>query len=75
MLLDGSDSRKYQDRVEMFRERLLLAMAQGDAVASQTSVSLSDLSGQPYFDQLHCEFRTRVASHLCERAITAISRL
>jgi hypothetical protein len=42
---------------EMFRERLLLAMAQGHALASQTSGSLSDLSEQPYLDRLHCEFR------------------
>jgi len=33
--------------IGMFHERLLLAMAQGRALASQTSVSLSDLSEQP----------------------------
>jgi hypothetical protein len=53
--------------VEMFRERLLLTMAQGHALASQTSVSLSDLSEQPYLDRLHCEFRTCVTTHLGER--------
>lgn len=61
--------------VEMFRERLLLAMARGHALASQTSVSLSDLSEQPYLDRLHCEFRTRVQYHLHERAIIMIPRL
>jgi LysR family transcriptional regulator, hydrogen peroxide-inducible genes activator len=48
--------------IEMFREQLLLAMAH--ALASRTSVSLSDLSEQPYLDRLHCEFRTRVTTHL-----------
>jgi len=61
--------------VEMFRERLLLAMAQGHTLASQASVSLSDLSEQPYLDRLHCEFRTRVNDHLRERAIIMIPRL
>jgi LysR family hydrogen peroxide-inducible transcriptional activator len=61
--------------VEMFRERLLLTMAQEHALASQTSVSLSDLSEQPYLDRLHCEFRTRVTTHLGERAIIMIPRL
>jgi LysR family hydrogen peroxide-inducible transcriptional activator len=61
--------------VEMFRERLLLAMAQGHTLASQTSVSISDLSEQPYLDRLHCEFRTRVNDHLREGAIIMIPRL
>jgi LysR family hydrogen peroxide-inducible transcriptional activator len=61
--------------VEMFRERLLLAMAQGHSLASQASVSLSDLSEQPYLDRLQCEFRTRVQNYLHERAIIMIPRL
>ena len=61
--------------VVMFRERLLLAMAQEHTLASQTSVSISDLSEQPYLDRLHCEFRTRVNDHLRERAIVMIPRL
>lgn len=61
--------------VEMFSERLLLAMAQGHALANQASVSLADLSEQPYLDRLQCEFRTRVQSHLHERAIIMIPRL
>jgi LysR family hydrogen peroxide-inducible transcriptional activator len=44
-------------------------------LASRTSVSLSDLSEQPYLDRLHCEFRTRVTTHLGERAIIMIPRL
>ena len=60
---------------EMFRERLLLAMAHGHSLASQASVSLSDLSEQPYLDRLQCEFRTRVQSHLHERAVIMIPRL
>ncbi|KXF77168.1 LysR family transcriptional regulator [Paramesorhizobium deserti] len=61
--------------VEMFRERLLLAMAQGHRLANEASVSLAELSEQPYLDRLQCEFRTRVQNHLHERAIIMIPRL
>jgi DNA-binding transcriptional LysR family regulator len=61
--------------VEMFRERLLLAMAQGHTLASQTSISLSELSEQPYLDRVQCEFRSRVNNHLRERAIIMVPRL
>lgn len=61
--------------VDMFRERLLLAMAQGCSLASHASVSLSELSEQPYLDRLQCEFRTRVQDHLQERAMIMIPRL
>lgn len=61
--------------VELFSERLLLAMAQGHSLASQAAVSLSDLSEQPYLDRLQCEFRTRVQNHLHERSIIMIPRL
>ncbi|TKT69496.1 LysR family transcriptional regulator [Aquamicrobium sp. LC103] len=61
--------------VEMFNERLLLAMAQGHSLANQASVSLVELSEQPYLDRLQCEFRTRVQNHLHERAIIMIPRL
>jgi LysR family hydrogen peroxide-inducible transcriptional activator len=61
--------------VEMFRERLLLAMAQGHSLASRASISLVELSEQPYLDRLQCEFRTRVQSHLHERAMIMIPRL
>jgi len=61
--------------VEMFSERLLLAMAEGHSLANQDSVSLADLSEQPYLDRLQCEFRTRVQNHLHERAIIMIPRL
>jgi LysR family transcriptional regulator, hydrogen peroxide-inducible genes activator len=61
--------------VELFHERLLLAMALGHTLASEASVSLSDLSEQPYLDRVQCEFRTRVMNHLGERAIIMIPRL
>lgn len=61
--------------VDMFGERLLLAMAQGHALADKASVSLADLSEQPYLDRLQCEFRTRVQNHLQEREIIMIPRL
>jgi DNA-binding transcriptional LysR family regulator len=61
--------------VEMFRERLLLAMAQGHTLASQASISLSELSEQPYLDRVQCEFRSRVNNHLRERAIIMVPRL
>jgi DNA-binding transcriptional LysR family regulator len=61
--------------VDMFSERLLLAMAQGHGLASRESVSLADLAEQPYLDRLQCEFRSRVQSHLHERAIIMVPRL
>jgi DNA-binding transcriptional LysR family regulator len=61
--------------VEMFREQLLLAMSQGHTLASQASVSLSELSEQPYFDRVQCEFRSRVNNHLREHAIILVPRL
>lgn len=61
--------------VTMFRERLLLAMARGHTLASQPSVSISELSEQPYLDRLHCEFRSRVNDRLREHAIIMIPRL
>lgn len=61
--------------VEMFRERLLLAMAQGHPLANKALVSLSDLSEQPYLDRVQCEFRSRVNNHLHERAIIMVPRL
>jgi DNA-binding transcriptional LysR family regulator len=61
--------------IEMFSERLLLAMAQQHPLAGKASVSLADLSEQPYLDRLQCEFRTRVQDHLRERAIIMVPRL
>ena len=61
--------------VEMFRERLLLAMAQGHILANHTSVTLAELSELPYLDRIQCEFRSRVQDHLRERAIIMIPRL
>jgi DNA-binding transcriptional LysR family regulator len=61
--------------VEMFSERLLLAMAQGHSLANQASVSLAELSEQPYLDRLQCEFRSRVQSHLHDREIIMFPRL
>jgi len=61
--------------VEMFRERLLLAMAQGHPLASHASVSLADLSEQPYLDRVQCEFRSRVIQHLRDRSIIMVPRL
>lgn len=60
---------------EMFNERLLLAMAQGHSLANRASVSLVELSEQPYLDRLQCEFRSRVQNHLHERAIIMVPRL
>jgi len=61
--------------IKMFSERLLLAMAQGHGLANQASVSLTELSEQPYLDRLQCEFRSRVQNHLRERAIIMVPRL
>lgn len=61
--------------VEMFRERLLLAMAQRHILANHASVTLAELSELPYLDRIQCEFRSRVQDHLRERAIIMIPRL
>jgi LysR family transcriptional regulator, hydrogen peroxide-inducible genes activator len=61
--------------VKIFHERLLLAMAHGHSLANQASVSLSDLSEQPYLDRVQCEFRSRVNNHLREHAIIMVPRL
>jgi len=61
--------------VEMFRERLLLAMAEGHALASRTSISLPDFAEQPYLDRVQCEFRSRVIRHLRDRSIIMVPRL
>lgn len=61
--------------VNLFNERLLLAMAQNHNLTYQTSVSLAKLSEQPYLDRLQCEFRSRVQNHLNERDIIMIPRL
>lgn len=61
--------------VELFNERLLLAMAHGHNLANRTAVSLAELSEQPYLDRLQCEFRSRVQKHLNERDIIMIPRL
>lgn len=61
--------------VEMFRERLLLAMAQDHVLAHKALVALSELAEQPYLDRLRCEFRARVISHLNDRDIVMIPRL
>jgi len=61
--------------IELFNERLLLAIARDHDLANRAAVSLADLSEQPYFDRLQCEFRSRVQNHLDERDIIMIPRL
>jgi len=61
--------------VEMFSERLLLAMAEEHPLAGHADVSLGKLAEQPYLDRLHCEFRARVNSFLQAHAIVMVPRL
>ena len=61
--------------IEMFEERLLLAMADQHPLAEDTEVSLEKLAEQSYLDRLHCEFRARVNSVLQDRAIVMMPRL
>lgn len=61
--------------VEMFNERLLLAMAETDPLAAGIDVSLEKLAEQSYLDRLHCEFRARVNGALRDRAIVMMPRL
>jgi DNA-binding transcriptional LysR family regulator len=61
--------------VEICNERLLLAMATDNPLASSAEVSLEELAEQSYLDRLHCEFRARVNSALRDRAIAMMPRL
>ena len=61
--------------VELFDERLLLAMAEQHPLAGSAQVSLEELGEQSYLDRLHCEFRTRVNRFLQDRAIVMVPRL
>lgn len=61
--------------IEMFNERLLLAMVQEYPLANKASISLAEPSEQPYLDRLRYEFRTRVQNHLHGRALIMIPRL
>ena len=61
--------------IEMFDERLLLAMAERHPLADDAEVPLEKLAEQPYLDRLHCEFRARVNSFFQDRAIVMVPRL
>lgn len=74
MLLHGPGNTKIST-IEMFNERLLLAMVQEYPLANKASISLAEPSEQPYLDRLRYEFRTRVQNHLHERVLIMIPRL
>ncbi len=61
--------------VEMFEERLLLAMAKSNPLSGGAEVSLGELAEQSYLDRLHCEFRARVNDALRDRTIVMMPRL
>ncbi|TXI82607.1 MAG: LysR family transcriptional regulator [Cupriavidus sp.] len=61
--------------VELFGERLLLAMAESHPLAAVDAVPLADFAGQPYLDRLHCEFRARVNGSLREQDVIMVPRL
>jgi LysR family transcriptional regulator, hydrogen peroxide-inducible genes activator len=61
--------------VEMFSERLLLAMAESHPLAAAEDVPIQDFAAQPYLDRLHCEFRARVNGTLREQEVIMVPRL
>ena len=61
--------------VEMFDERLLLAMAKTHPLSESAEISLEELAEQSYLDRLHCEFRARVNDALRDSAIAMVPRL
>ncbi|WP_449470165.1 LysR family transcriptional regulator [Sphingobium chungangianum] len=61
--------------VEMFAERLLLAMAKTHPLSESAEISLEELAEQSYLDRLHCEFRARVNDALRDSAIAMVPRL
>ncbi len=42
----------------LFEERILMAFAKNERLASQSEISLDEFSNQNYFDRLNCEFRS-----------------
>jgi LysR family transcriptional regulator, hydrogen peroxide-inducible genes activator len=53
----------------IYRECLQLALAANHPLASKTEVTPAEMSGQPYLDRLHCEFRSRLIKHFMDRNI------
>ncbi|MBW9063083.1 LysR family transcriptional regulator [Rhizobium herbae] len=52
--------------VPLFRERFLLACAEGHALARNDVVGTEAIAAYPYVDRLACEFHTEIAEHLMD---------
>ncbi|NOV16888.1 LysR family transcriptional regulator [Ensifer adhaerens] len=50
--------------VPLFRERFLLACAEGHPLAGNEVVSAKVIASYPYVDRLACEFHTQITEHL-----------
>ena len=59
----------------LFEERLLLACAKSNPLASLVEIPAERLRSEPYLDRLNCEFRERAADLLGERGVFMIPRI
>ncbi len=50
--------------IDLFTERLLLAISKTHRLASKNVVEISELASEDYVDRLNCEFRSRVNDHI-----------
>lgn len=57
------------DALELYRERLLLAVGPNHPLATRSSVAPDDLSHETYVDRVNCEFRERVVDHFMDRGV------
>ena len=51
----------------LFRERLMLAYAEGHALAEREEIDAADIASWPYVDRIACEFHEEVTEHFMKR--------
>ena len=61
--------------VPLYREYLRLALATTHPLARKSVVAPAEISGEPYLDRLHCEFRSLLIKHFMDRHIVMRPRL
>ncbi len=58
----------------LFRERFLLAFAQGHAFADYAEIPTEKMAAEPYVDRLSCEFHSQIIAHFMDRDILMYPR-
>ncbi len=61
--------------LDLFNERLHVALSQKHRLASLDSIPVPELATESYFDRLNCEFRTRASEHLMNEDVVMRPRL